>query len=72
VDKDEESEMAVFRNVITAPAAWTNHSIGGKAGLTHRFTSAQLAAFDAVLARTRHLKPQDTTSSDFDHRSQPG
>jgi hypothetical protein len=67
VNKDEESEMAVFRKMITAPAAWTNHGIGGKAGLTHRLTSAQLAAFDTVLARTRHLKPQDATSSDFDH-----
>jgi hypothetical protein len=59
--------VAPFRQAIAAPAAWTNRSIGGKAGLTHQLTPAQLAAFDAVLARTRHLKPQDTTRSDFDH-----
>jgi hypothetical protein len=53
--------------VITAPAAWTNRSIGGKPGLTHHLTPAQLAAFETVLARTRHLKPQETTSADFDH-----
>jgi Taurine catabolism dioxygenase TauD, TfdA family len=59
--------MAPFRNVITAPAAWTSRGIGGKAGLTQRLTDAQLAAFDTALARTRHLKPQQTTRQDFDH-----
>ncbi|HTI80621.1 MAG TPA: TauD/TfdA family dioxygenase, partial [Acetobacteraceae bacterium] len=59
--------MAPYREVITAPAAWTNRSIGGKAGLTQRLTAAQLAAFDAALARTRHLKPQDAKREDFDH-----
>jgi len=59
--------MAPFRHVITAPAAWTNQSIVGKAGLTHHLTPAQLAAFETVLAQTRHLKPQEATRSDFDH-----
>jgi hypothetical protein len=59
--------VAPYCNVITAPAAWTNRSIGGKAGLTHHLTPAQLAAFDVVLARTRQMKPQQTTSTDFDH-----
>lgn len=59
--------MAPFQHVITAPAAWTNRGIGGKAGLTKQLTAAQVAAFDAVLARTRHLKPQEATSGDFDH-----
>jgi hypothetical protein len=59
--------VAPYRNVITAPAAWTNRTIGGTAGLTHHLRPAQLAAFDAVLARTRHMKPQETTRSDFDH-----
>ena len=59
--------MNVFRGVIATPNAWTNRSIGGKAGLTHRLTAAQLGAFDALLAKTRHLKPQDVTRDDFDH-----
>ncbi|HET6610302.1 MAG TPA: TauD/TfdA family dioxygenase [Rhodopila sp.] len=59
--------MKPFRNAITEPAAWTSGGIGGKAGLTQRLTDAQLAAFDTVLARTRHLKPQQTTRDDFDH-----
>jgi hypothetical protein len=59
--------VAPYRQTITAPAAWTNRSIGGKAGLTHQLTPAQLAAFEIVLAGTRHLKPLDTTRSDFDH-----
>ena len=63
----EENNVTPYRSVITAPAAWTNASVGGKAGLTHHLTQAQLAAFDAVLARTRHLKPQQITRADFDH-----
>ena len=59
--------MTPFQKQITTPAAWTSRGIGGKAGLTHHLTPAQLAAFDAVLAKTRHLKPQDATRADFDH-----
>jgi hypothetical protein len=59
--------MAPFRNIITGPAAWTSRGIGGKAGLVQRLTDAQLAAFDTVLARTRHMKPQQATREDFDH-----
>ncbi|MGE4047789.1 MAG: TauD/TfdA family dioxygenase [Acetobacteraceae bacterium] len=59
--------MAPYRSEITTPNAWTNRSIGGKDGLTHRLTPAQLAGFDALLARTRHLKPQEVTRTDFDH-----
>lgn len=59
--------MTPFQTVIATPSAWTNRSIGGKAGLTTRLTPAQIAAFDAALARTRHLKPQEATRSDFDH-----
>ena len=59
--------MAAYRHVITTPAAWTNRSIGGKAGLTQHLTPAQLAAFDAVLARTQHKQPQQATRDDFDH-----
>lgn len=59
--------MTPYPAQITTPAAWTSASIGGKAGLTHHLTPAQIAAFDQVLARTRHLKPQQTTKADFDH-----
>jgi hypothetical protein len=31
-----------YREVITAPAAWTTGSIGGKAGLTRRLTQAEI------------------------------
>src|SRR6202021_2105709 len=67
VQTKQEDTMAPFRNVITAPAAWTSRGIGGKAGLTQRLTDAQLAAFDTALASTRHLKPQQATRDDFDH-----
>jgi hypothetical protein len=59
--------MVPHQEVITQPAAWTSRRIGGKSGLTQRLTDAQLAAFDTVLSRTRHLKPQQTTRDDFDH-----
>ena len=59
--------MTLYRKLIAAPAAWTNRSIGGKAGLTQQLTSAQLAAFNMVLERTRHKKPQEATRGDFDH-----
>ena len=59
--------MTPYQDTITAPAAWTNHGIGGKSGLTRQFTQAQHAAFAELLARTRHLKPQDVTRADFDH-----
>ena len=66
-NRQGDDDVAPFRNVITTPAAWTNRSIGGKAGITQHLTPAQLAAFDTVLARTRHQKPQEATRSDFDH-----
>ncbi len=59
--------MTPYRQVITAPAAWTSRSIGGKAGLAHRLTHEQLAAFDLVLARSAHLAPQAVTRAEFDH-----
>jgi hypothetical protein len=59
--------MTPYRQMITTPSAWTNRSIGGKAGLTHRLTQAQLGAFETALERTRHLRPQQATRADFDH-----
>ena len=58
--------MPPFQHKIASPAAWTHREIGD-AGLTYRLTRAQLAAFDTLLARTRHLKPQQVTRADFDH-----
>jgi hypothetical protein len=56
-----------YQNVIATPNAWTNRGIGGKAGLTYQLTRAQLAAFDELLAQTRHLKPRQVTRADFRH-----
>jgi hypothetical protein len=52
---------------IEAESAWTSKAIGGKEGLMYRLTDRHLAAFDDLLRRTRHLKPQDVTRAEFDH-----
>ena len=59
--------MTPYQHVITTPNAWTNRSIGGKPGLTRQLTAEQTAAFDMLLVRTRHKKPQEVTRADFDH-----
>ncbi len=59
--------MPPYQRKITTPNAWTGQSIGGNDGLTHRLTPEQRAAFDTLLAETRHLKPQQVTRTDFDH-----
>jgi len=59
--------MTPYEHVITTPNAWTNRSIDGKAGLTHHLTPGQIAAFDTLLVRTRHKKPQEVARADFDH-----
>ena len=59
--------MPSYRDPITTPNAWTGRAIGGKAGLTHHLTPAQLSAFDTLLAKTRHLAPRDVTRADFRH-----
>ena len=59
--------MTPFRHPIATPNAWTNRTVGGKAGLTHHLTSAQQAAFTTLLTRTRDLKPRDVTRDDFRH-----
>jgi Taurine catabolism dioxygenase TauD, TfdA family len=56
-----------YQSVIATPNSWTNRAIGGKAGLTYHLTRAQLAAFDDLLAQTRHLKPREVTRADFRH-----
>jgi hypothetical protein len=57
----------VYRKIIDHPSAWTTTSLGGKAGLIYRLTERQLDAFDELLAKLRHLKPQQVTRKDFDH-----
>ncbi len=59
--------MTPYQSVIATPNAWTNRGIGGKAGLTHQLTRAQLAAFDDLLLGTRHLQPREVTRADFRH-----
>ncbi len=59
--------MTPYRRVITTPNAWTNRTIGGKAGLTYHLTPAQLSAFQTVLARTTAVRPQEVTRAEFDH-----
>jgi hypothetical protein len=58
--------MPPFRSVIATPAAWTNRTLG-HTGLDRRLTAAQLAAFDALLAATRYLKPREVTRAEFEH-----
>jgi len=57
----------IYRQRIDHPAAWTSRAVGGKEGLVLRLTPRQLDGFDAILARTSHLKPQEVTRRDFDH-----
>ena len=64
--------MTPYMHRIETPAAWTGPAIGGKVGLTHRLTPAQIAAFDAAIARTRHLRPQEATADDFDSQLRMG
>lgn len=57
----------IYRQIIDHPAAWTNRSLGGRDGLTFRLNPLHLEAIDEVLARTRHIRPQAVTRSEFDH-----
>ncbi len=57
----------IYRQRIDHPAAWTSQAIGGKEGLMVRLEAKHLTAFDAILAKTRHLKPQEVSRREFDH-----
>lgn len=57
----------IYRQRIDHPAAWTSQAIGGKAGLMYDLSPKHLDAFDAILAKTRHLRPQEVTRREFDH-----
>lgn len=60
------SRTPVYRKIIDHPAAWTGKSIGGKEGFVYQLSPAHLAAIDALLAKTRHLAPQQVTRAQFD------
>lgn len=58
----------VLRKFIDHPSAWTVESLGqGKESLVLNISEAHLAAVDELLARTRHLAPQQVTREQFDH-----
>ena len=57
----------IHAHQIDHPSAWTSGTIGGKETLTTQLNTGQLAAIDALLARTRHLAPQQVARADFDH-----
>lgn len=52
---------------IDHPSAWTTKEVPGKESLVRVLTAGQLAAIDELLAKTRHLKPQQVTREQFDH-----
>jgi hypothetical protein len=57
----------IYRKLVEHPAAWTNASLTGKQGLVYPLTQQHLDALDELLARLRHLRPQQVTREDFDH-----
>jgi hypothetical protein len=56
---------AVYRQIINHPSAWTTKSVGDKEGLVFDLTNTQINEIDKLLARTRHLRPQQATREDF-------
>lgn len=57
----------IYNQIIDHPGAWTNRSIGGKAGLVYKLEEKHLKAVEELLKKTRHLAPQEVTRQDFDH-----
>ncbi len=57
----------ICHDFIDHPSAWTSKTVGGKDGITYRLTQQHLDAFEELLRRTRHLRPQQVTRRDFDH-----
>jgi hypothetical protein len=52
---------------VDHPSAWTPATVGSKDRLELALTSEELDAIVSLLARTRHLAPQQVTRADFDH-----
>jgi Taurine catabolism dioxygenase TauD, TfdA family len=61
IDRDNP----VFSERIQSPAAWTGSEIGGKAGVSHRLTVAQIETLWDLVERTRHRALTDATRADF-------
>ncbi len=57
----------VFRQQIVHPAAWTSASLPrGKESLIRDLTADELAGFEALIAKTKHIDIQDVTQAQFD------
>ena len=52
---------------IDHPSAWTGREIGGREGLTHRVSAAQLAAIDGLVQAVRGRDFPEITRADFSH-----
>lgn len=50
---------------VDDPAAWTAPQIGGREGLTHRMSAAQLDAIDALVRRTEGRVPHEITRAEI-------
>jgi len=57
----------ICRRHIDHPVAWTSKAIGGKGGLLRHLTGEEVAALDAVAARTRDKPATQITGADADH-----
>jgi hypothetical protein len=57
---------AICRHEIVHPSAWTPATIG-KDSLRLALSASELDAIEALLERTRRLRPQQVTRADFDH-----
>lgn len=57
----------ICNHQVDHPSAWTPATVGDKESLRLTLTADELAAIETLLARTRHLAPQQVTRADFDH-----
>jgi len=57
----------IYRDRIVGPGAWMSAEIGGKEGLTRRFTADEIDAIDELLARTAGIPVVNVTRQDFSH-----
>jgi hypothetical protein len=58
---------AIYEQPIDHPSAWTSAALGSREALSVPLGAAELDAVDELLARTRHLAPQQVTRAEFDH-----
>ena len=57
---------AIFDHHIDHPAAWRSADIGGREGLTHRLSTAQIAAIGRLVAALDGRAPHSITRAEFD------